>query len=161
MNSQLIKMEAIVNGYSEGIALDVNGYVSEGSGENLFVVRNGVLHTAPLGTPCFWITAIRCCRSHATSASRSWSSRFRASPCTLRMKFSLPAPPPRSRHSLGRQNRRGQGQNRPMTKSLQAEFYAIVRGEKADRYEWLTAVPVGRSSRSGLKSTEEARAGAI
>ena len=36
MNSQLIKMEAIVNGYSEGIALDVNGYISEGSGENVF-----------------------------------------------------------------------------------------------------------------------------
>ena len=49
MNSQLIKMEAIVNGYVEGIALDANGYVSEGSGENVFVVRNGVLNTAPLG----------------------------------------------------------------------------------------------------------------
>jgi branched-chain amino acid aminotransferase len=49
MNSQLIKMEAIVNGYAEGIALDSNGYVSEGSGENVFIVRNGVLQTAPLG----------------------------------------------------------------------------------------------------------------
>src|SRR3954451_15092213 len=49
MNSQLIKMEAIVNGYVEGIALDANGYVSEGSGENLFLVRNGMLLTAPLG----------------------------------------------------------------------------------------------------------------
>src|SRR6266436_9236857 len=49
MNSQLIKMEAIINGYVEGIALDVNGYVSEGSGENLFLVRNGILQTAPLG----------------------------------------------------------------------------------------------------------------
>ena len=49
MNSQLIKMEAIVNGYAEGIALDTNGYVSEGSGENIFMVRNGTLHTAPLG----------------------------------------------------------------------------------------------------------------
>src|SRR5438477_11987936 len=49
MNSQLIKMEAIINGYAEGIALDVNGYVSEGSGENIFIVRNGVLQTAPLG----------------------------------------------------------------------------------------------------------------
>src|SRR5919205_25950 len=49
MNSQLIKMEAILNGYVEGIALDVNGYVSEGSGENLFVVRNGSVLTAPLG----------------------------------------------------------------------------------------------------------------
>src|SRR5438477_11584655 len=49
MNSQLIKMEAILNGYVEGIALDASGYVSEGSGENVFVVRNGVLQTAPLG----------------------------------------------------------------------------------------------------------------
>ncbi len=49
MNSQLIKMEAIINGYVEGIALDANGYVSEGSGENVFVVRNGILQTAPLG----------------------------------------------------------------------------------------------------------------
>ena len=49
MNSQLIKMEAILNGYVEGIALDTNGYVSEGSGENVFVVRNGTLQTAPLG----------------------------------------------------------------------------------------------------------------
>jgi branched-chain amino acid aminotransferase len=49
MNSQLIRMEAVVNGYAEGIALDVNGYVSEGSGENIFIVRNGVLQTAPLG----------------------------------------------------------------------------------------------------------------
>ncbi len=49
MNSQLIKMEAILAGYSEGIALDDRGYVSEGSGENLFLVNNGKLITPPLG----------------------------------------------------------------------------------------------------------------
>ncbi len=49
MNSQLIKMEAILNGYSEGIALDDRGYVSEGSGENIFLVNNGKLITPPLG----------------------------------------------------------------------------------------------------------------
>src|SRR6202020_1314788 len=49
MNSQLIKMEAIVNGYVEGIALDVTGFVSEGSGENLFLVHRDKLITAPLG----------------------------------------------------------------------------------------------------------------
>jgi len=48
MNSQLIRMEAEINGYAEGIALDVNGYLSEGSGENLFLVRGGVLYTTPL-----------------------------------------------------------------------------------------------------------------
>lgn len=49
MNSQLIKMEAILGGFSEGIALDDRGYVSEGSGENLFIVNNGRLLTPPLG----------------------------------------------------------------------------------------------------------------
>ena len=49
MNSQLIKMEALVNGFAEGIALDDRGYVSEGSGENLFVVNRGKLYTPPLG----------------------------------------------------------------------------------------------------------------
>lgn len=49
MNSQLIKMEALLGGFSEGIALDDRGYVSEGSGENLFIVNNGKLLTPPLG----------------------------------------------------------------------------------------------------------------
>ena len=48
MNSQLIKMEAILNGYSEGIALDQNGYVGEGSGENLFLVFDSVIYTPGL-----------------------------------------------------------------------------------------------------------------
>ncbi|MDQ2774936.1 MAG: aminotransferase class IV, partial [Acidobacteriota bacterium] len=49
MNSQLIRMEAAANGYAEGIALDNAGYVSEGSGENIFVVRDGKMLTPPLG----------------------------------------------------------------------------------------------------------------
>src|SRR5438270_3114301 len=48
MNSQLIRMEAQLNGYAEGIALDAAGYVSEGSGENIFVVRDDKIHTPPL-----------------------------------------------------------------------------------------------------------------
>ena len=46
MNSQLIKMEAMTNGYVEGIALDADGHISEGSGENIFVVRDGKIHHA-------------------------------------------------------------------------------------------------------------------
>ncbi len=49
MNSQLVKMEAMLDGYVEGIALDINGWVSEGSGENLFLVMDGKLYTPPLG----------------------------------------------------------------------------------------------------------------
>ncbi|MBP8252404.1 MAG: branched-chain amino acid transaminase [Herpetosiphon sp.] len=48
LSSQLIVMEAVQNGYVEGIALDVNGVLSEGSGENLFVIRDGVIYTTPL-----------------------------------------------------------------------------------------------------------------
>src|SRR5262249_62236415 len=50
MNSQLIKTEAMVNGFAEGIALDDRGYVSEGSGENIFVVANGGVNTPPLSS---------------------------------------------------------------------------------------------------------------
>ena len=50
LNSQLIKMEAIANGYAEGIALDSNGYVSEGSGENIFLVQDDVLYTPPVSS---------------------------------------------------------------------------------------------------------------
>ena len=48
LNSQLIKLEAVADGYEEGIALDVMGFVAEGSGENIFLVKNGVLYTPPL-----------------------------------------------------------------------------------------------------------------
>ena len=49
LNSQLIKMEAVMDDYAEGLALDVNGYVSEGSGENIFVVREGIIYTPMSG----------------------------------------------------------------------------------------------------------------
>jgi len=48
LSSQLIKMEAVADGYAEGIALDTSGYISEGSGENIFIVRDGVVYTPPL-----------------------------------------------------------------------------------------------------------------
>ena len=47
LNASLVKMDAVLNGYEEGIMLNREGYVAEGSGENLFVIKNGVLHTAP------------------------------------------------------------------------------------------------------------------
>ena len=50
LNSQLIKLEAIANGYVEGIALEANGTVSEGSGENIFAIRNNIIYTTPLSS---------------------------------------------------------------------------------------------------------------
>ena len=65
MNSQLIKMEAVTNGYVEGIALDNTGYVSEGSGENLFVVRDGkIIHAAA--------RSVGAARHHSRRDSHAW-----------------------------------------------------------------------------------------
>lgn len=50
LNSQLIKMEAVISGYAEGIALDKNGYISEGSGENLFAIKDDILFTPPISS---------------------------------------------------------------------------------------------------------------
>jgi len=50
MNSQLIKMEAVKNGFTEGIALDSRGYISEGSGENIFIIKDGSIMTPPLSS---------------------------------------------------------------------------------------------------------------
>ena len=49
LNASLVKMDAVLNGYMEGIMLSYDGYLAEGSGENLFVIRDGVIHTAPVG----------------------------------------------------------------------------------------------------------------
>ena len=145
MNSQLIKMEAIVNGYAEGIALDVNGYVSEGSGENLFVVRNGVLHTAPLGNSVLpGIT-----RDSVLQIARDLGIKIVEQQIPRESLYiadevfftgtAAEITPIRSVDKITV----GKGKLGPVTKSLQAEFYGIVRGEKADRYDWLTPVVVG------------------
>jgi branched-chain amino acid aminotransferase len=145
MNSQLIKMEAIVNGYSEGIALDSNGYVSEGSGENLFLVRNGVLLTAPLGNSVLpGIT-----RDSVLQIARDLKIPVVEQQIPREMLYiaeevfftgtAAEVTPIRSVDKITV----GKGKMGPVTKALQQEFYAIVRGEKPDRHNWLTPVPVG------------------
>jgi branched-chain amino acid aminotransferase len=85
LNSQLIRMEADANGYVEGIALDVNGYLSEGSGENLFLVRNGVLYTTPL--------------ANSVLSGITRDSVLTLACSTSPMKYSSPEPPLKSRPS--------------------------------------------------------------
>jgi len=144
MNSQLIKMEAIVNGYAEGIALDVNGFVSEGSGENLFVVRNGVLHTAPLGNSV--LAGIT--RDSVMQIARDLGIKIVEQQIPREslyiadeVFFTGTAAEITSIRSVDKITV-GKGKLGPITRSLQAEFYGIVRGEKKDRYDWLTPVPV-------------------
>jgi branched-chain amino acid aminotransferase len=144
MNSQLIKMEAIVNGYVEGIALDVNGYISEGSGENVFLVRKGTLMTAPLGNSVLPgitresvlqiardlgipIIEQMLPREMLYIADEAFFSGTAAEVTGIRSVDKIPV---------------GKGGIGPITKAIQKEFYAIVRGEKPDRHNWLTPVPV-------------------
>lgn len=144
MNSQLIKMEAIVNGYAEGIALDVNGYVSEGSGENVFIVRNGVLQTAPLGNSVLpGIT-----RDSVLQIARDLEIPILEQMIPREMLYladeafftgtAAEVTPIRSVDKISV----GKGATGPITKAIQKEFYAIVKGEKADRHGWLTPVSV-------------------
>ena len=100
-NSQLIKMEAIVEGYSEGIALDTAGYLSEGSGQNLFLVRDNVIYTPPL-TASILPGITRDLDHHAGAGSRlprSAKRCCRARCSTSPTRRSSSAPPSRSRRS--------------------------------------------------------------
>jgi branched-chain amino acid aminotransferase len=152
MNSQLIKMEAIVNGYVEGIALDTNGYVSEGSGENIFVVRGGTLITAPLGNSVLPgitrdsvmriareldIPTVEQCipRELLYIADEVFFTGTAAEVTSIRSVDKITV---------------GKGVVGPITKAIQKEFYAIIRGEKADRFNWLTPVPVGSKQPVGV-----------
>jgi branched-chain amino acid aminotransferase len=144
MNSQLIKMEAVINGYVEGIALDSNGYVSEGSGENLFLVRNGVLHTAPLGNSVLpGIT-----RDSILTLARDLGIPVAEQVIPRELLYladevfftgtAAEVTPIRSVDKI----RVANGKVGPVTKSLQKAFFGIVHGEAKDRHGWFTPVPV-------------------
>jgi branched-chain amino acid aminotransferase len=142
MNSQLIKMEAVINGYEEGIALDTTGYVSEGSGENLFVVRDGKLLTPPLGASVlpgitratvlalagdFNIPVVETIipREMLYVADEVFFSGTAAEVTPIRSVDRIQV---------------GAGRRGPITERLQKEFFAIVNGDKPDRHGWLTSV---------------------
>jgi branched-chain amino acid aminotransferase len=152
MNSQLIKMEAIVNGYAEGIALDVNGFVSEGSGENVFVVRNGVLQTAPLGNSVLpGITRDSVLQIAGDLGIKVVEQQIPRESLYIadEVFFTGTAAEITSIRSVDK-IAVGTGKIGPVTKALQTEFYGIVRGEKKDRHGWLTLVPVGAKQPVGV-----------
>jgi branched-chain amino acid aminotransferase len=144
MNSQLIKMEAILNGYVEGIALDVNGYVSEGSGENLFVVRKGIVYTAPLGNSVLpgitRATAIDLIREMGIQVVEQMIPRemLYISEEVFFTGTAAEITPIRSVDKIPV----GDGKTGPVTRALHKEFFDIVEGRVPDRYGWFTQVPV-------------------
>jgi branched-chain amino acid aminotransferase len=144
MNSQLIKMEAILNGYVEGIALDVNGYVSEGSGENLFLVRNGKLLTAPLGNSVLpGIT-----RDSVIQIANDLGIPLVEQMIPREMLYiadevfftgtAAEITPIRSVDKITV----NKGITGPITKAIRKEFFGIVEGKIEDRFGWLTPVKI-------------------
>ncbi|MDE3106215.1 MAG: branched-chain amino acid transaminase [Acidobacteriota bacterium] len=144
MNSQLIRMEAEVNGYSEGIALDVNGYLSEGSGENLFLVRNGVLYTTPLANSV--LSGIT--RSSVLTLAKHLGIEVVEQALPREMLyiadeafFTGTAAEVTHLRSVDR-ILVADGKMGPITSALHKAFFDIVNGLAPDRYNWLTPVKV-------------------
>jgi branched-chain amino acid aminotransferase len=142
INSQFIAMEAIDHGYTEGIALDIQGYVSEGSGENIFVVYKGTIYTPPLGASILMGITRQIVLTLATDlgipvkeqmiprellylADEVFFTGTAAEISPVRSIDGIPI---------------GSGQRGPMTQRLQEEFFGIVEGRLPDRHAWLTYV---------------------
>jgi len=149
MNSQLIRMEAEANGYAEGIALDTNGYVSEGSGENIFIVQDGIVYTPPFASSVLpGIT-----RGSIMALCEDLHIPLREQMIPREMLYiadevfftgtAAEVTPLRSIDRI----KIGAGRRGPITKQLQEEFFAIIGGSRPDRHNWLTpvAAPVGAS----------------
>ena len=143
MNSQLIRMEAHINGYAEGIALDEAGYVSEGSGENIFLVRDGKILTPPLGASVLpGIT-----RDSVMQLAESLGIPVVETlvPRELlyiadEVFFSGTAAEITPIRSVDRIVI-GKGARGPVTEKLQKAFFDIVNGTVPDRFGWLMPVP--------------------
>jgi branched-chain amino acid aminotransferase len=140
MNSQLIKMEALLNGYAEGIALDDRGFVSEGSGENIFVVHGGKVITPPLSSSILpGITrdsVIQICRELDIPVVETGIQRA-ALYVSDELFFSGTAAeitPIRSVDKI----QIGTGRCGEITKRIQETFFQITSGEREAPGQWLT-----------------------
>jgi branched-chain amino acid aminotransferase len=141
-NAQLIKMEAIADGYAEGIALDTQGNLSEGSGQNVFIVRENVIHTPPIGNSV--LSGIT--RDSVVTIAREMGFEVREQTLPREMLYiadevffvgtAVEVTPIRSvdRITVGR-GRRG-----PVTEAIQQKFFQIVKGETPDSHGWLQPV---------------------
>jgi branched-chain amino acid aminotransferase len=142
MNSQLIKMEAVTNGYAEGIALDTAGYVSEGSGENIFVVRDGKIHTPPLAASVLpGITRdsiLTLARDNGIPVIETLIPREMLY-IADEVFFSGTAAEITPIRSIDRIVI-GKGHRGPITEQLQNEYFGVINGSRPDRYGWLSPV---------------------
>lgn len=142
MNSQLIKLEARHHGYVEGIALDVYGHVSEGSGENIFIVRDGVLITPPFGSSILpgitRNTIIKLATDMGIKVIEETIPR-EALYISDEVFFTGSAAEITPISAIdGIQI--GEGKCGPMTSKLQKAFFAMFEDSYVDKYHWLTLV---------------------
>ncbi len=142
MNSQLIKMEAILDGYAEGIALNIRGHISEGSGENLFIVKDGTVLTPPLSSSVLpGIT-----RDSVIKLLREMDIRVVEDTIPREMLYladevfftgsAAEVSPIRSIDKIVI----GTGKRGPITKAVQEAFFAYIDGERPDTFQWLTYI---------------------
>jgi branched-chain amino acid aminotransferase len=142
INSQFISMEAHDNGFTEGIALDINGYVSEGAGENIFVMHDNIVYT-----PGAWNSILLgVTRDTALTLLRDMGYEIRYEPVAREMLYladeifftgtAAEITPIRSVDRITV----GSGKPGPITKKVQEAFFAVTSGKTEDKYGWLTYV---------------------
>jgi branched-chain amino acid aminotransferase len=159
MNSQLIKMEAIKAGYVEGIALDSDGYLSEGSGENLFLVKNGTLLTPPLVSSVLpgitRDTVVQLARRLRIPVEEARLPRemLYISDEVFMTGTAAEITPVRSVDKITI----GKGARGPVTEALQKAFFDVIECRVPDEYGWLT--PVRDVSAAGSVGTRRSTAG--
>lgn len=144
VNSQFAKVEALENGYSEAIVLDINGNVSEGSGENIFVIVDKVIYTTPVGSSI--LAGIT--RDSAMTIARDLGYEIREQIISRDMLYiadeifftgtAAEITPIRSVDKI----KIGSGSRGPVTKAIQEQFFAITSGKAPDKYNWLTPVQI-------------------
>jgi branched-chain amino acid aminotransferase len=141
VNSQLAKKEAISCGYDEALLLDTEGYVSEGSGENIFIVRGGVLKTTPLTSILEGITRNSIIKIAEDAGIKTLEERFTRDELYIADEAfftGTAAEVTPIRESDGRAV--GEGKPGKITKKLQSIFFDIVKGENKKYKAWLTKV---------------------
>jgi branched-chain amino acid aminotransferase len=159
-NSSLIKMEAITEGYSEGIALDTFGYLSEGSGQNLFLVRDDTIYTPPLTASILpGIT-----RNSVITIARDLGFRVREEMLPRELLYiaseaffagtAVEITPIRSADKITI----GDGTRGPITTAIQRAFFDIINGDAPDRHGWLTYVYPGEPLQAVGAGTSTAKA---
>jgi len=141
-NSQLIKMEAVIYGFAEGIALNYSGAVSEGSGENLFIIKKGIIYTPSLDAAILpGIT-----RDSVITIARDLGYEVKETHIPREFLYiademfftgtAAEITPIRSVDKI----LIGEGRRGPITARLQEEFFKIVTGKVEDKWGWLTYV---------------------